>query len=131
MGGRNSFASGNIVPYTYKNVGKIHGVKVLVGISSRYHGLPVEAHSGQAYIKLKPDGTFHEMRVYDEDHYLVKEFAYHPEPRINNGDRKQNILHVHNYERDNFASRTTSRITKAEYEQYRKFFVGVPENDKW
>ncbi len=80
MGGRGTFAAGNNVAYTYEvdttfsADGKINGVKILKGVDgSGKHGLPEEAHSSNAYIKLKPDGTFHEMRIYDEDHYLVKE----------------------------------------------------------
>lgn len=109
MGGRGTFAAGNNVAYTYEvdttfsADGKINGVKILKGVDgSGKHGLPEEAHSSNAYIKLKPDGTFHEMRIYDEDHYLVKEIAYHPEPQLNNGNRKENILHIHEYKRDNF-----------------------------
>lgn len=75
MGGRGTFAIGNIVAYTYSTTGKIEGVKVLTGLNGK-HGLPEEAHSSYAYIKLKPDGTFHEMRIYDKDHYLKYEIAY-------------------------------------------------------
>lgn len=60
MGGRGTFAAGNIVAYTYETIGKIAGVKVLAGLNGK-HGLPEEAHSSRAYIALKPDGTFHEM----------------------------------------------------------------------
>lgn len=49
MGGRGSFAAGNRVPYAYKTVGHINGVKVLEGIGNQ-HGLPAEAHSSFAYI---------------------------------------------------------------------------------
>ena len=75
MGGRGTFAAGNSVAYTYKTVGYVEGVKVLQGLNGK-HSLPEEAHSSSAYIKLKPDGTFHEMRIYDKDHYLIKEIAY-------------------------------------------------------
>ena len=64
MGGRGTFAAGNSVPFTYETVGKIAGVKVLQGLEGK-HSLPEEAHSSRAYIKLKPDGTFHEMRFYE------------------------------------------------------------------
>lgn len=131
MGGRGSFAAGNNVPYIYKTAGTIEGVKVLEGISGK-HSLPEEAHSANAYIKLNPDGSFHEMRIYNENKYLTLEIAYHPEPTLNNGNRKEKILHVHEYpEQDNFQLRPAHRITKQEYEKYKKFFIGVPENEKW
>ncbi|MBQ7528514.1 hypothetical protein IJT10_01230 [bacterium] len=81
MGGRGTFASGVNVKYTYMTVSFIEGVKVLAGLEGK-HGLPEEAHSSTAYIKLKPDGTFHEMRIYDKDHYLICELAYHKEPNL-------------------------------------------------
>ena len=85
-----------------------------------------------AYITLKPNGRFHEMRIYDKDHYLVKEIAYHLEPKLNNGNRHENVVHVHDYPvRDNFSIRPAHSITKKEYERYRKYFKGVPKIDKW
>ena len=131
MGGRGTFAAGNPAPYSYKTVGMIDGVKVLQGISGK-HGLPEEAHTSFAYIKLKPDGTFHEMRFYDTNHSLTMEIAYHPEPNLNNGNRTESILHVHEYpQQDNFRIRPAHRITKQEYEKYKKFFTGVPKIEKW
>jgi hypothetical protein len=131
MGGRGTFAAGNPVRYSYQTVDYIEGVKVLEGINGK-HGLPEEAHSSTAYIALKPDGVFHEMRIYDENHFLIKEIAYHPEPKINNGNRQENVLHVHDYpERNNFENRPVHRISKEEYELYKKFFKGVPKIEKW
>ena len=58
--------------------------------------------------------------------------AYHPEPNLNNGNRTENILHVHEYpQQDNFRVRPAHRITKQEYEKYKKFFKGVPKIEKW
>ncbi len=71
------------------------------------------------------------MRIYDKEHYLVKEIAYHPEPGLNNGNRSENILHVHEYQRDNFKDRKARLITESEYKKYKKYFKGVPEIDKW
>lgn len=126
MGGRGTFAAGKQVDYVYEKVGEIEGVKVLAGIpGSGEHGLPAEAHSSTAYIKLKPDGTFHEMRIYDDEHYLIKEIAYHPEPKLNNGNRKDNVLHIHEYKRDNFKDREPRFLKPAEIEKYKKYLKGV------
>ena len=131
MGGRGTFAKGNIVSYQYETVDKIENVKVLQGIDGK-HGLPEESHAGTAYIQLKPNGVFHEMRIYDEDHYLIKEIAYHPEPKLNNGNREENVLHIHDYpEKGNFKVRPPHRITKDEYEKYKKFLKGVTPIEKW
>lgn len=131
MGGRGTFSKGDNPPYTYKTVGKIDEVKVLEGISGK-HALPEESHSSVAYIKVKPDGTFHEMRIYDKNHRTIREIAYHPEPSINHGNRSEKILHVHIYPTPgDFSNRPPHRITKEEYEKYKKFFKGVPAIEKW
>lgn len=125
MGGRGSRAAGNNMPLSYKTVGKINGVKVLEGINGN-HSLPVEARSSTAYIKLKPDGTFHEMRIYNNERYLVTEIAYHPESSLD-GSRK-NVLHIHEYKiPGDFSkeSRTTRLLTKHEIEKYKPFLKGV------
>ena len=123
MGGRGTFASGNGVKYTYETVGEIEGVKVLRGLNGK-HGLPEEAHSSSAYIQLKPSGTFHEMRIYDDEHYLLKEIAYHLEPKLT-GNRTEYILHIHEYLRDKFNNRTTRLLTNEELKMYKKYFKGV------
>lgn len=131
MGGRGTFAAGKNIAFTYETTGFIDGVKILKGINGK-HGLPEEAHTSMAYISLKPNGLFHEMRIYDKDHYLIKEIAYHPEPKLNNGNRQENVLHVHDYpQRDNFKVRPPHKITKQEYEKYKKYFKGVPQIVKW
>lgn len=122
MGGRGTFAIGNIVAYTYRTIGKIEGVKVLTGLDGK-HGLPEEAHSSRAYIKLKPNGTFHEMRIYDKKHYLRYEIAYHPEPKLD--PSKNPVLHYHSYDRDFNRSRA-KRLSSNVIRKFRKYFVGVP-----
>lgn len=122
MGGRGTFAAGNIVAYTYETIGKIAGIKVLSGLNGK-HGLPEEAHSSRAYIKLKPDGTFHEMRLYDQDHYLTFELAFHPEPSLD--PSRKPILHYHLYNRDFERSRAI-KATKAMVKHFKKYLKGVP-----
>lgn len=124
MGGRGTFAAGRAVEYTYKTVDFIEGVKVLQGLNGK-HGLPEEAHSSTAYIKLKPDGTFHEMRIYDAEHYLVKEIAYHPEPKLNNGKKDENVLHIHEYQRDDFKDREPRLLASKEIALYKQYLKGV------
>lgn len=131
MGGRGTFATGKKVSYSYKTVAMINGVKVLEGFSGK-HGLPEESHSSSAYIKLNHDGTFKEMRIYDANHYTTIEIAYHPEPKLNNGNRSESILHVHEYSKPgDFKIRPAHKITKKEYEKYKPFLKGVPEIEKW
>ncbi len=121
MGGRGSFASGNNVAYTYQTSSFIEDVKVLTGLNGK-HGLPEEAHSSSAYIKLKPDGTFHEMRLYDNDHYLTLEIAYHREPNISKTGKP--VLHYHTYDR-NFNRSHAIKMPKAMRKHFTKYLKGV------
>ena len=77
----------------------IEDAKILEGISSRYHSLPEEAHSSNKYIKLNPDGSFRELRIYGDDHYLHLEIGYHRERNIPGGKSKK-VLHYHEYGKD-------------------------------
>ncbi|MBQ9691333.1 MAG: hypothetical protein IJV62_04490 [Eggerthellaceae bacterium] len=122
MGGRGTFAAGNIVSYTYKTIEKIEGIKVLSGLNGK-HSLPEEAHKSRAYIKLKLDGTFHEMRIYDADHYLRVEIAYHPEPTI--GPKGKPVLHYHTYDK-NFVRSKAKKMPKAMKRHFKKYLKGVP-----
>lgn len=121
MGGRGTFAAGNPVAYTYNTVGKIAGVKVLEGLNGK-HSLPEEAHSSRAYIKLKRDGTFHEMRIYDKDHYLKYEIAYHPEKNID--PSRKPVLHYHVYDR-NFGRSDAIKMTKPMKKHFKKYLKGI------
>ncbi len=132
MGGRGTFAVGNKVAYTYETVETIEGVKVLQGISGK-HGLPESSHNSKAYIKLKPNGTFHEMRFYNKDHILYMEIAYHPEQSLT-GDRHTSVLHYHLYD-SRFSTNKTGTFGRSNAKlltddmkaKYRKYFKGVKD----
>lgn len=126
MGGRGTYAKGNNVDFTYKTVGYIEGVKVSEGLNGK-HSLPEESHSGSAYIKLE-NGIFKEMRIYDKDHYLIKEIAYHREKPLT-GNNNEKVLHIHEYKRDNFKDRKPRKLTKEEIKEYRKYLIGVTKYD--
>ena len=131
MGGRGTFAAGNPVPYVYETDtsffagGKFNGVKVLKRVEgSGKHGLPESSHSSFTYLKMNQDGTFNTMRIYDKDHNLRIEIAYHREPKVGKGLDK--VLHYHVYGKEfsqsktpNF-ERTTIRMHKNSklYKQY-------------
>lgn len=132
MGGRGTFAAGNFVDFTYETVGYVNGVKVLKGKDGTgKHGLPESAHSSFAYIKLKPDGTFHEMRFYDKNHLLYLEIGYHPEKSLT-GNTHTNVLHYHTYDpsfsksKDGNGGRSkTMKATAAMRRHFKRYFVGV------
>jgi len=137
MGGRGTFAAGNQVPYTYEvdtsfsSDGKYKGIKVLKGMEGTgKHGLPESSHSSTAYLKMNPDGTFNMMRVYDKNHNLRLEIAYHFEDQLGIGK----VLHYHTY------GTSFSQLAKGKpdrtagvvlhknssiYKNYSKYFKGV------
>ncbi len=130
MGGRGTFAAGNPVPYTYQTVDSIEGVKVLRGIDGK-HSLPESSHLSNAYIKLKPDGTFHEMRIYDNSHTLSMEIAYHPEKSLT-GNNHTLVLHYHTYD-ERFSRNATGPFMRSPAKplsdemkrKYKKYFKGI------
>lgn len=123
MGGRGTFASGNSVSLSYETIGHIEGVPIVKGINGK-HSLPEESHNSNAYIKLDKNGNFYEMRIYDKDHYLTKEIAYHPEYKLT-GNYTEKVLHIHEYKRDNFNDRPARKLTNEEYKKYKKYFRGL------
>lgn len=137
MGGRGTFAANNPVAYTYEvdtsfPGGKFEGVKVLKGIPDfGKHQLPESSHSSTAYLKMNPDGTFNMIRVYDKNHRLRLEIAYHPEGKLAKG--KGSVLHYHVYSpefsqtKNGKFTRTTEKIHKNSklYKQFKKYFKGV------
>lgn len=121
MGGRGTYAAGNSVAYTYETVDKIEDVKVLKGLNGK-HGLPEESHKSNAYIKLDHNGVFHEMRVYDKNHYLTFELAYHPEPKLDKS--RKPILHYHLYDKQ-FQRTGAIKATKPMKRHFKKYLKGV------
>ncbi|MDO4459314.1 MAG: hypothetical protein Q4C42_04385 [Clostridia bacterium] len=136
MGGRGTFAAGNTVAYTYEvdtsfsPDGKYMGIKVLKGTeASMKHGLPESSHSSMAYLKMNPDGSFNMMRIYDNNHNLRLEIAYHVETSLGHGK----ILHYHTYDKAFSQSakgkfrRTTAKLHKNSkiYKTFCKYFKGL------
>ena len=125
MGGRGTYAVGNNVPYTYKTIGKVEGVKILVPIDSKKSlKLPEESHSASSYIVLDKNGVFRQYREYNQKHEVTLEIGYHSEPDLGKGK----VLHIHIYhnpgvENHNLAEKRL--LTEKEKKKYSKFFIGV------
>lgn len=141
MGGRGTFAAGKNVDYLYEinkgfdfaPDGIIDGIKIIKGIedgvNNPKHDLPASSHSSNAYIKYNQDGTFNALRLYDDNHALYLEIAYHVDNQLGQGK----ILHYHTYD-DRF-SKTVGNYTRSEghiitkdsdlYKKYSHLFRGV------
>lgn len=125
MGGRGTFAAGNNVPYKYKTVEIIEGVKVIQPKDSgRSYNLPVESHSSSSYILLNKAGVFRQYREYNAQHEVIFEIGYHFEPNMSK--HGEPVLHVHDYSAPGIQNRGKARlITEEELKKYRKFLKGV------
>lgn len=102
MSSRGAYAkNGHITTTEYKKDHMVLDAKVLVG-QNRAHSLPDYAHThSSVYIKENSDGSFRELRLYNEESGRLEiEVAFHPEPNINNGNRTTPILHYHLYNED-------------------------------
>ena len=119
MGGRNTYAAGRDVPFTYRTVGVFHGVKVLEGIGGK-HNLPEEAHFSPAYAKLHKDGNLQMLRFYDKDKYLLLEIGYHKEPKLTG--HHEPVCHIHEYT-NNFVRSPARLLTPAEIEKYGRYLT--------
>ena len=128
MGGKGSYSLGNSPDYTYETVGKIDGVKVLEPLDkSKSLKLPEESHTaGNRYVLLNKSGVFHQYREYNNNHQVVFEIGYHPEPKLGKG----NVLHVHVHrmpgiEYHSSADKFAIKPGDSFYEKYKNLFVGV------
>ena len=125
MGGRGTFAAGNNVPYKYKTVEIIEGVKVLQPKDPKSsYNLPVESHSSSSYILLDKAGVFRQYREYNAQHEVIFEIGYHFENKMST--HGEPVLHAHDYSAPGIQNRSKARLlTAEELKKYRKFFKGV------
>ena len=125
MGGRGTFASGNIVSYTYKTIGKIAGVKVLEPMNPKdSFSMPAEVHSSQKYIVLDKTGVFRQYMEYNDQHLPIFEIGYHFEHGIST--HGEAVLHYHKYSNPGIENRGKAHpITPELFEKYKKYFKGV------
>lgn len=128
MGGKGTYSLGKSPDYIYETVGKIDGVKVLEPIDkTKTFKLPEESHTaGNHYVLLNKGGIFRQYREYDNDHQLVFEIGYHPEPKLGKG----NVLHVHIHKTPGIEHHSSAEQYKIDpghpiYEKYKNLFVGV------
>lgn len=125
MGGRGTYASGNNVPYTYKTVDKIEGVKVLQPIKEgQSFSMPAEAHSSSNYIVLDKEGVFRQYMEYNENHLPIFEIGYHFEKGISKAGEP--VFHIHEYSAPGIENRRRGRtMTAGELKKFKKYFKGV------
>ena len=127
MGGRGTYAVGNNVPFSYKTVDKIEGVKVLEPVDNRRSfKLPEESHTSNSYIELDKNGVFRQMSFYNDKHEAIFEIGYHNEKTLG----KESVLHVHLYKKPGdinhkCAQKFVIGHGNEYYEKYKKYFKGV------
>ena len=126
MSSRGTFSkNGHVTTDEYSTVSKLYDAKILVGNDNR-HSLPDYSHSPNAiYIKQYADGSFREMRIFDEKGFPILEIAYHIEPGLT-GNRHEYVLHAHWIEHNkNLDRHMICRISPTEnsdiYNKYKKY----------
>ena len=127
MGGRGTFALGNLVPYQYETVDCIEGVKILEPVNKRNSfNMPAEAHSSQAYILLDKNGVFRQYREYDAKHRITKEIGFHFESGLSESGKS--VFHIHEFSKPGIDNRQNGRLmTPEEISRYRKYFKNVSQ----
>ena len=111
--------NGHVTEDEYQTVKKVYEAKVLLGKHGE-HSLPDYSHTpNRIYIKENSDGSFREMRVYNEKRRLYLEIGYHGEYHLT-GNRKQPILHYHKYD-ENLDRTSADYLPKEMYEKYKKY----------
>lgn len=115
--------NGHVTTTEYFSSKMVYDAKVLAGNKGN-HGLPDYSHTPNSkYIKENPNGTFREMRIYNEHGEPILEIGYHPEPNIT-GNRHDPVLHAHKINHD--LSRTmigeiSKSINSNIYNEYKKY----------
>lgn len=115
--------NGHATTDEYETSKYIYDAEVLVGKNGR-HSLPDYSHSPNSkYIKENPDGTFRELRDFNEKGYPIIEIAYHIEPSLT-GNRCDYVLHYHYFE-PGLVRKMGGRVSPTEnseiYEKYKKY----------
>lgn len=115
--------NGHVTTKEFETLHLVGDAKVLIGTGTN-HGLPDYAHTpGRVYIKENPDGTFRELRKYDEHGFPIPEIGYHPEPNLT-GNKSQKILHFHTFDK-NFnrfmGGKVSKTINSDIYKKYRMY----------
>ena len=127
MGGRGTYSKGIDVPFTFKCVGYIEGVKVLQPINTKNRKLPGDSHSSESYILLDRNGVFKQMRIYNADLTWKKDIDFGGEHDLT--EHYQKVLHIHEF--DENGKRTDARYpTTEERKKYDKYFVGLGKADR-
>lgn len=119
MGSRGSFleSGGFSTPAKWHAVDYIEGIKVLEPKDQRAsRNLPERSNTpGTAYIKLSPDGTFSQLRVFGEDRKPIFDIDY--------GKHRGEIsLHVHLWKNDQRAEGDDVYLLYPSDPLYKKYY---------
>ena len=117
MGGKGEAANKSSFKQLYKTIGKIGNIKVLEGIEGcKKHGLPIESHSSDAYIKLNKDRTVKQIRILNSDRSAKADI----ECSVHQG---KITIHAHDFVNDKRQNKRD--LTESERNKYLKYFGGI------
>ena len=124
MGGNSSSARGGS---DYRAAGNIEGVVIVEG-TGKQHNVPFLSPDGKPRIKLNPDGSVRQMRIYDPQTGRPKmDLDYTPEPSLAGGGER--IFHYHKWSPAGVRS-PALEATRELYEEYKKYLKGVEFHEK-
>lgn len=108
----------------YKIAGYVLDGEILAGKDKRNHTLPEVSHKPDVkYIKLNPDNSFRELRIY-KNHRLILEIAYHSEKKLSGNYLP--ILHAHDINGEFYKEHPEARhLTEEEFIKYSPYFIGL------
>lgn len=76
-------------------------------------------------MKVDSDGNFVRYREYNPNKTSHFDIDYHKEPQIT-GNKIEKVFHIHFYDKNGIRDVVGRRLTKEEFELYKKFFKGRP-----
>lgn len=124
MGSRGSFleSGGFSTPAKWHTVDYVDGIKVLTPKDPKAsRNLPERSNTpGTAYLKLSPDGTFSQLRVFGANRLPVYDIDY-------GKHQGKTSLHVHFHDGDLSHARIATPLKPGDtlYEKYKSLFKGV------
>lgn len=124
MGSRGSFleSGGFSTPARWHTVDYVDGIKVLAPKDPKAsRNLPERSNTpGTAYIRLTPNGTFSQLRVFDANRLPVFDIDY-------GKHQGKTFLHVHFLDGDLSHARIATPLKPGDalYEKYKSLFKGV------
>ncbi len=105
-----------------------NGEEILEGRDSN-HSMPDYSFSANSIYVIKKKGKFRAMRIYGKNHEPIVEIALHPEAKLNGGNKKDDVWHMHIY-KPNLDRQPAEPLSEEIKEKYANLLEDIGY-DKW